>query len=89
MAPDDEMTIDEKRKYLNRMRPRYERAERSGRSALLSEMELVTGLHRKSLLRLLHAPSLGRQPHAPMRSHVWGGRWSRSGRVWTLFAPSG
>ncbi len=35
------------------------RAEQGG---LLTEMEAVTGMHRKSLLRLLHAPSLERAP---------------------------
>ena len=72
MANDDEMTIDERRKYLKRMRPRYERAERSGRSVLLSEMEQVTGLHRKSLLRLLHAPSLERRPRTRQRGRTYG-----------------
>ena len=37
------------------------RAEQGG---LLTEMEAVTGMHRKSLLRLLHAPSLERGPSA-------------------------
>lgn len=72
MATDDEMTIDERRKYLKRMRPRYERADRGGRGALLSEMEQVTGLHRKSLLRLLHAPSLERQPRRRQRGPTYG-----------------
>ncbi|MDE3230983.1 MAG: hypothetical protein KGO05_13975, partial [Chloroflexota bacterium] len=72
MASDDQMTIDERRKYLQRMRPRYERATRAGRSALLGEMEQVTGLHRKSLLRLLHAPSLERQPRACQRGRTYG-----------------
>ena len=61
---DDELTVDERRTYLKRMRPRYERAERDGRRVLPSEMEAVTGLHRKSLLRLLHALSLERQPRS-------------------------
>ena len=72
VASDDEMTIDERRKYLTRMCPRYERANRAGRSELLSEMELVTGLHRKSLLRLLHAPSLERQPRTRQRGRTYG-----------------
>ncbi|HEX6800344.1 MAG TPA: integrase [Ktedonobacterales bacterium] len=68
VADDDEqMTIDERRKYLKRMRARYQMADRAGRGPLLSEMEAVTGLHRKSLLRLLHAPSLERQPRQRQR----------------------
>jgi hypothetical protein len=47
------MTLDERRKYLHKMQPIYRRARRTQRSALLTEMEQVTGLHRKSLIRLL------------------------------------
>jgi len=83
VAMDDEMTIDERRKYLKRMRPRYERADRAGRSPLLSEMEQVTGLHRKSLLRLLHAPSLERQPRTRQRGVTYGAEVERVVvRVW-------
>jgi len=34
---------------------------------MLDEMEAMTGLHRKSLLRLLNAPSLERKPQGPRR----------------------
>jgi hypothetical protein len=51
--PDDAMTISERRKYLERMEGRYRRADRLGQGQLLDEMEAMTGLHRKSLLRLL------------------------------------
>jgi hypothetical protein len=53
MPTEDEMTLDERRKYLKRMKPRYMKAKRGERSALLSEMEQVTGMHRKSLTRRL------------------------------------
>ena len=59
------MTVDERRKYLRVVVPRYARAGRSERSALLTEMAAVTGLHRKSLLRLVHGPSLERAPKRP------------------------
>lgn len=72
VAEADEMTIDERRKYLKRVRPRYERADRVGRGVLLSEMEHVTGLHRKSLVRLLNAPSLERQPRTRQRGVTYG-----------------
>ena len=68
MPSDDEMTIEERRKYLMRMKPRYVGAKRSERGNLLSEMEQVTGLHRKSLTRLLHQRSLLRQSRSPPRS---------------------
>src|SRR6266581_2980615 len=42
MPTEDEMTLDERRKYLKRMKPRYLKAKRGERSALLSEMNQVT-----------------------------------------------
>ena len=72
MTAEDEMTIDERRKYLKKMQPRYRAADRAGRSALLTEMAAVTGLHRKSLIRLLAAPALARRPRARQRGCVYG-----------------
>jgi hypothetical protein len=68
------MTVDERRKYLKRMQGRYWVADRAGRGALLDEMELVTGLHRRSLVRLLspHGPGLGRQTRQRQRGRVYG-----------------
>src|SRR5690348_12426078 len=66
------MTIDERRTYLKRMRRRYREADRAGKGVLLAEMEAVTGLHRKSLLRLLQAPSLERQPRGRQRGRSYG-----------------
>ena len=65
MPIDDRMTVNERRKYLKLMTLRYAGANRVGRGALLTEMAAVTGLHRKSLVRLLHAPSLERAPKRP------------------------
>ena len=62
MPTEEQMTINERRKYLKLMRPRYARADHAARSKLLDEMEAVTHLHRKSLLRLLGAQTLSRQP---------------------------
>jgi len=53
MPADIKMTLDERRKYLLRMRLRYLQANRTERSRLLDEMAQVTELHRKSLLRLM------------------------------------
>jgi hypothetical protein len=72
MPTEDEMTLDERRKYLKRMKPRYLKAKRGQRSALLSEMEQVTGMHRKSLTRLLHAGSLERKRQKSPREHSYG-----------------
>lgn len=65
MPSDDKMSVDERRKYLRLVAPRYAKAGRAERSALLTEMAAVTGLHRKSLLRLLHGPTLDRAPRGP------------------------
>lgn len=66
------MTITERRKYLARMLPRYLVADRPQQSLLLTEMHSVTGLHRKSLLRLLNASSLARVPRSRQRARTYG-----------------
>ncbi len=66
------LTIDERRKYLKRVWSRYRQADRAGRGQLLTEMEQVTGLHRKSLVRLLAAPSLERRPRRRQRGRRYG-----------------
>lgn len=72
MPTEDEMTLNERRKYLKRMKPRYVKAERKERGQLLSEMEQVTGMHRKSLTRLLHASSLERKKRQKPRERSYG-----------------
>lgn len=71
MTPIETMTVDERRKYLRIMQPRYLAAGRAERSALLSEMEDVTGMHRKSLTRLLNS-DLKRHPRRQHRSPRYG-----------------
>lgn len=66
------LTLDERRKYLKKMQSRYLAADRVGRGVLLTEMAAVTGLHRKSLTRLLHAPSLERHPRQRQRGRTYG-----------------
>ncbi len=60
MTAEDAMTINERRKYLTKMQTRYRAANRHLRGQLLTEMEAITGMHRKSLTRLLAPP--GRLP---------------------------
>lgn len=72
MPTEDQMTVNERRKYLKLMKPRYQKASRSEQSDLLTEMEQVTGLHRKSLLRLLHAQTLERKKRSKGRGRTYG-----------------
>jgi hypothetical protein len=72
MPTKDEMTVSDRRTYLKRMKGRYVAAQRQERSALLTEIQQVTGLHRKSLTRLIHAESLERQKRARPRGRHYG-----------------
>lgn len=71
MTTEDQMTIDERLKYLRKMKKRYVKANRQERGRLLDEMEAVTGLHRKSLIRRLNG-NLNRQPRARERDKTYG-----------------
>ena len=71
MTTEDQMTIDERYKYLRKMRARYVKADRRERGRLLDEMEAVTGLHRKSLIRRLNS-RLERQPRSRERERTYG-----------------
>ena len=72
MSAEDQMSVNERRKYLKRMKGRYVAAKRAERGRLLSEMEQVTGLHRKSLTRLMHAGSLERKKRTTPRPRSYG-----------------
>jgi len=72
MPTREEMTIDERRKYVKLMEPRYRKAKRKERSQLLSEMEQVSKLHRKHLIRLLNGESLERKKRSTPRSRTYG-----------------
>lgn len=69
---DEEMTIDERRKYLRKLLPSYVAAERAGRGGQLDEMGHVTGMHRKSLVRLLAGQDLGRKQRRAPRGREYG-----------------
>jgi hypothetical protein len=72
MSPEERMTIDEQRKYLHKMRIRYwQTPSRGMRSKLLDEMQAVTELHRKSLIRLIHG-DLARKPRRKQRGKTYG-----------------
>jgi len=60
------MTIDERRRYLRLIQDRYLTASKLERGRLLDAMEATTGLHRKSLIRLLSG-NLERKPRRKQR----------------------
>lgn len=72
MAVAEAMTINERRTYLKRMLPRYRAANRAERGRLLAEMEAMTGMHRKSLIRLVAVPSLAHHPRRAPRQRIYG-----------------
>lgn len=72
MAETDPMNVAERRKYLHKMRIRYwQSKQKSERSRLLDEMQAVTGLHRKSVLRLING-ELSRKLRRKQRGKTYG-----------------
>ena len=71
MSYDEKMTVDERRKYLHRLKPRYIKADRRAKGSLLDEMVTVTGLDRKSLIRLMNG-SLERKARHRQRGATYG-----------------
>ena len=71
MNPEEPMSIDERRKYLHKMQERYWKASRSEKSRFLDEMHAVTGLHRKSIIRLIRG-DLRRKPRRRQRGFTYG-----------------
>jgi hypothetical protein len=71
MTTEEKMTIDERRKYLRTMRKRYRQAAKKAKGQLLDEMQAVTGLHRKSLIRLMNG-GLKRKSRRRERGRTYG-----------------
>jgi hypothetical protein len=65
------MDIDERRKYLDKVQPRYREANRAQKGLLLDEMMMVTGLHRKTLIRHMNSP-LDRKKRCRERGKTYG-----------------
>ena len=71
MSETDPMNIDERRKYLQRMWERYHYASKADKTMLLDEMEAVTGMHRKSIIRLMKGRR-GRKKRERERGKAYG-----------------
>ena len=65
------MTVDERRKYLGRMQPRYLKASKCERGQMLTHMEEATELDRKTLVRLLQT-NLERHRRQKQRQRTYG-----------------
>jgi hypothetical protein len=71
MSEKDEMSIDERRKYLHKMWGRYRDASKQEKGKLLDEMEYVTGMNRKSIIRILNG-RLSRKKRTRERGPTYG-----------------
>jgi len=71
MPNQEQMSIDERLKYLRIMRKRYKRADRKERGLLLDEMEQVTELDRKTLIRRMKG-NLERRRRRKQRGRTYG-----------------
>lgn len=71
MSNNEQMTIDERRKYLRMVKKRYVKADRKTKGQLLDEMEAITALDRKTLIRLMKG-SLERKPRRRERGATYG-----------------
>lgn len=70
MPAEEQMDINERRKYLHILQRRYQTATRTERSCLLDTMQVVTGLDRKTLIRLMRG-DLKRRPRTRQRGHTY------------------
>ncbi len=71
MATKERMTIEKRYKYLRLMHERYWTGDKGERIRLLDEMEEVTELHRKSLIRLMRG-GLESKRHRRQRGRTYG-----------------
>jgi hypothetical protein len=80
MSAEEKMSIDERRKYLRQMQKRYTKAGRKEKGQLLDEMEAVTELDRKSLIRLMKS-DLKRKARRKQRGRTYGAEVEDAMRV--------
>lgn len=71
MPTEEKMTIDERYKYLRMMQKRYRQATRNERGRLLEEMECMTALNRKTLIRHMKG-EIVRKPRRRQRGKTYG-----------------
>lgn len=71
MSETDAMNVDERRKYIHKMWGRYREQGKGEKGRLLDEIEAVTGMHRKAIIRLLNG-RLSRKKRTRERGREYG-----------------
>lgn len=71
MSETDAMNVDERRKYIHKMWGRYRELGKGEKGRLLDEIEAVTGMHRKAIIRLLNG-RLSRKKRTRERGREYG-----------------
>lgn len=71
MTEEEEMSIDERRKYLHKMWGKYRKASKKAKGQMLDDMEHVTGLNRKTIIRILNG-RLSRKKRTRQRGLTYG-----------------
>ena len=71
MSETEAMNIDERRKYIHKMWGRYRQGKKGEKGKLLDEIETVTGMHRKAIIRLLNG-RLSRKERSRERGKEYG-----------------
>jgi hypothetical protein len=71
MSETELMNVNERRKYLHKMWGIYRQANKTEKGRLLDEMEIVTRMHRKSILRILKG-RLSRKKRSRERGKEYG-----------------
>lgn len=71
MSEQDPMNVDERRKYIHKIWGRYREGNRVEKGKLLDEVEEVTGMHRKGIIRLLNG-QLSRKKRVKQRKATYG-----------------
>ena len=71
MSEKDEMTIDERRKYLYKMWGQYRGSSKAEKGVMLDQMEQLTGMHRKSIIRIING-RLSRKKRTTQRGPTYG-----------------
>lgn len=71
MSETEPMSVDERRKYIHKMRERYRKGSKKEKGKLLDEIEAVTEMHRKSVIRILNG-QLSRRKRSRERGRAYG-----------------